>query len=262
MTPHRTSVVALTLVLAATGSLTACGNGSADPTTTAVDVDVARYGPGPAIDIGGPQTNLRDARYCEVLPITRDQTQFTATIYNTIGLNDCPADQWQAITEDAVKQAYGAVDADLNGPRHWVLDGIDAQAGTDSASNESWYFGGIQMGKRGSIVATAREAAADRTPYEVKEVTRHTTWTYDAGRPVFELTAPDGSAYTMQSYSQIVDPTLSYADLPVLGARLALPPGWTYTERTLDAPLNVVADGTAYVVQDELKNSYMRRTGT
>ena len=37
----------------------------------------------------------------------------------------------------------------------------------------------------------------------------------------------------MQSYSLAVDPTLTEADLPALGARLQLPPGWRYRVRQL-----------------------------
>ncbi|MGW6729734.1 hypothetical protein ACWF9G_27865 [Nocardia sp. NPDC055029] len=264
MKPHHISALTFVLAVSTACALTACGSDDsasrATPVTSMTNsAGDVRYGPGPSIDIGGAQTNLRDVRYCEILPVTRDKEQFTATVYNTIGLNTCPEDQWQAITKDAVKQAYPAIDADLNGPRHWVLDGIDAEAGSDSASNDSWYFGGIQMGKRGSLQAMAREAISDSKPYNVKEVTRHTTWTYDAGQPVFELTAPDGSIYTMQSYAQIVDPNLSYNDLPTLTDKIHLPQGWTYNVRMLDSPLNIIADGTAYVVQDDLKNSYMRR---
>mgnify|MGYP000284645546 CR=1 FL=1 len=39
---------------------------------------------------------------------------------------------------------------------------------------------------------------------------------------------PDGLAYVMQAYCVGVDPTITEASLPTLGARLALPPGrWT-----------------------------------
>ena len=64
----------------------------------------------------------------------------------------------------------------------------------------------------------------------------------------------------MQSYARIVDPNLSEGDLPGLGARLALPTGWTYQARTLTASLVVSTPGEATVVQDELQNTYSRHT--
>lgn len=255
---------ALGLALAACSS----GDGSdpgASTTVTPVTSGVAtgaQYGPGPAIDIGGTQSALRNVRYCEVLPITRDGDTFTATIYNTIGLNECPEELWKAITVDQVDAAYDSVSATLNGPRHWVLDQISAPAGTDSSSNESWFFGGIQFGLRGTLDEKGKDAKDASEPYVVKTVTRHTTWHYEAGQPVFELTDPDGNVYTMQSYALIVDPSLTYDQLAGLGDRLQLPDGWTYSSRVLDAPLDNVADGTAYVVQDDLSNSYMRRPAT
>lgn len=264
MTVQRVQLAAgvVVLGLVATGCSNGDGSQAVSSTVTAAASGTAsaqQYGPGPAIDIGGAQTNLRNVRYCEVLPVTRDGDTFIATIYNTIGLNECPDNLWQDITVDKVTQAYDAVSATLNGPRHWVLDGISAPTGTDSASNESYFFGGIQFGSRGTLQEKGKDAKDASEPYVVKEVTRHTTWQYDAGQPVWELTDPDGNVYTMQSYSQIVDPDLHYDDLPILGTKLTLPEGWTYSSRVLDAPFGNVADGTAYVVQDDLANSYMRR---
>jgi len=85
-------------------------------------------------------------------------------------------------------------------------------------------------------------------------------YTYDAGKPVYELTSPEGDVYIMQSYAQIADPDLTMDDLPTLGSRLALPDGWTYTTRMLTEPFELVTTGLAYVLQDELYNSYQRRT--
>jgi hypothetical protein len=57
-----------------------------------------------------------------------------------------------------------------------------------------------------------------------------------------------------------VDPSLTLADLPGLDARLMLPAGWTYAVRKLDAPLLLKVNGEAFVIQDDLNNSYQRVT--
>jgi len=44
-----------------------------------------------------------------------------------------------------------------------------------------------------------------------------------------------------------------------LGEQLQLPVGWTYRSRVLDQDLSLLANGVAYVVQDNLFNSYQRR---
>jgi hypothetical protein len=42
-----------------------------------------------------------------------------ATVYNTLGLNDCPVQARNAITEEAMKQRFGAVTVLMNGPRYF-----------------------------------------------------------------------------------------------------------------------------------------------
>jgi hypothetical protein len=94
--------------------------------------------------------------------------------------------------------------------------------------------------------------------YVERTIRRDSEFEFFAGSEVYELLAPNGSVYVMQSYAQFVDTSLSESDLPGLGARLALPDGWQYRARTLDAPLVVSTPGEATVVQDELKNTYSR----
>jgi len=40
---------------------------------------------------GNTITGVRDARYCEIIPVVRQGPHLEATVYNTLGLNDCPA---------------------------------------------------------------------------------------------------------------------------------------------------------------------------
>ena len=78
------------------------------------------------------------------------------------------------------------------------------------------------------------------------------------GSPVFLLEAPDGSRYIMQAYAQIVDKTLTYDDLPGLGAKLKLPSGWRYSATVPQQDIVAGAKGTATVVQDDLDNTYQK----
>jgi hypothetical protein len=79
--------------------------------------------------------NTIDARYCEIIPIVRDGLHLTATVYNTLGLNDCPPQVWDSITEDAMKQRFGAVTVLLNGPRYFLIDSITASGSTKAGEN-------------------------------------------------------------------------------------------------------------------------------
>jgi hypothetical protein len=66
---------------------------------------------------GNTLVGVRNARYCEIIPIARDGLHLEATVYNTLGLNDCPASVWNGITEDAMKKRFGGVTVLMNGPR-------------------------------------------------------------------------------------------------------------------------------------------------
>lgn len=201
---------------------------------------------------------LRDVRYCEVIPVTREGRQLTAWVYNTLGLNDCPAEEWDALTEQEVNEAYGSVSAKLNGPRYWVMDQLVGFGSTSAGGR--FTFGGIEMGLRASVDTELREGTVGDEVYVPNEVQRETVYTYRAGQPVYELTSPEGDVYIMQSYAQVVDKTLTLADLPSLGSKLSLPDGWTYATRTLAEDYELVTTGLAYVLNDDLYNSYQRRT--
>jgi hypothetical protein len=77
---------------------------------------------------------------------------------------------------------------------------------------------------------------------------------------VFELVAPGGDTYVMQSYAQIKDPSLTLAKLRALGRRLKPPAGWHYRSRRLRSDLVLTVHGSATVLQDELQNTYQLAT--
>ncbi|MBB1250741.1 hypothetical protein [Rhizobium sp. G21] len=116
------------------------------------------------------------------------------------------------------------------------------------------------MAARAEITITLLGATIGKSFYQPTDVMRETVWLFAAGKPVFELIDPKGQVYMMQSYAQIVDPALTLADLPGLRERLKLPKGWTYSTRVLAEDYKLEAKGVAHVLQDELQNTYQRRT--
>jgi hypothetical protein len=203
---------------------------------------------------GNAITGVRNARYCEIIPVVRDGLHLTATVYNTLGLNDCPAPVWDAITEDAMKQRFGAVTVLLNGPRHFLMDSITASGATKAG--ETIEAGGLKLTERATIDVGLLDLL--HRPYREETIDRETIYLFKAGSPVFMLQAPGGKSYVMQAYAGIVDKTLAYDDLPALGARLKLPSGWRYTTMVSDKDLILGAAGKAIVVQDELDNTYQK----
>lgn len=199
---------------------------------------------------GMAQQDVFGKRYGEILLVRMGEHGPEATVYNTFPLNDCPAQLWDALDAEALAKENGAVAALLNGPRYWLMSQIAKRAGE---AQPTATFGGIEMIKQ----ATVQMSSNNPAPYSVNQVDRRAVFTFGAGRPVFELVDPDGRRWVMQTWSQVVDKSLTLDDLPSLGARLHLPDGWRYETRTLTEPLVVdTTDREANVLQDDLTNSY------
>lgn len=197
---------------------------------------------------------VRDARYCEIIPVVRRGTRLVATVYNTLGLNDCPPAAWDRITAAPLRKRFGALKVLINGPRHFVMDEIAASG--ETAAGKTIEAGSLKLTARATINLGLADLRA--RPYRERTIARETRYVFRAGRPVFLLVRPDGVRYAMQSYAQIVDKTLSYADLPTLGARLKLPAGRRYEVMTPASDLVLDAQGQATVVQDDLDDTYQR----
>jgi hypothetical protein len=116
--------------------------------------------------------------------------------------------------------------------------------------------------RRVATIPIRSDAELAQSPYTERTIKRDNTWTWSAHRRVFELLAPDGSTYVMQSYSQIRDPALTIGQLPGLGSRLELPQGWSYRSRRLKRDLILTANGSATIIQDDLTNTYQRLPDT
>jgi hypothetical protein len=193
---------------------------------------------------------LHDARYCEVIALKGAPPDATAVVWNTIGLNRCPAAWWNAFDAGDLAHELGATVVVLNGPRHFLMDSVSVpRAGRVRA------FHGQKLRRVAAIpIRTAADVA--QVPYSDRVIERDNTWRWQRGRRVYELVAPGGDVYVMQSYSQIKDRGLSIGKLRSLGRRLDLPQGWRYRSRVLRRPLALGADGQATIVQDELQDTY------
>jgi len=202
-----------------------------------------------------PITGLSGKRYGEVLLVTPGEAGLQASVYNSYPLNDCPAELWSALDAKAIAAENGAATALLNGPRYWLMNEIEKMAqGPRIVKN----FGGIDMLLQAQVLLSAMNPA----PYTANQVHRHTVFTFNAGEEVYELHDPALRRWVMQTWSQIVDPNLSRADLARLGDRLNLPEGWNYQTRTLTSPLRIdTTTHAAQVLQDDLTNSYSLLAG-
>ena len=196
--------------------------------------------------------HMRGVRYGEVLAMFLRDTGLEAEVYGTQMLNDCPQELWDTLNADEIAKDMGAVFVKLNGPRYWLLDGLGSKvAVVDPVFKD---FNGIQMRRIATIPIGADFAAG---PYTIRNVNRGAVFFFDAGKTVYELVDPDGRAFVLQARCVGVDPGMTEESLATLGERLALPGGWSYRTRVLDAELVVDTSATlATVVQDEFENTY------
>lgn len=205
-----------------------------------------------------PPEDMRNFRYCEVIPVFKNGSDLYVEVYASIGLNECPEEAWNKLTADAIAEEYGAVQVEMNGPRFWLVNQTTASG--SSADGKVAEFAGMQL-RRAAILEmqlSDTQGAVGEERYIDNEVQRTTTYLFTAGSMVYELTSPDGDVYRMQSYTHIVDPTLTIEDLETLGERLELPEGWSYQTRVLSEDSQLVADGLAFVLNDDLMNSYQK----
>ncbi|MDX2138832.1 MAG: hypothetical protein SF123_12125 [Chloroflexota bacterium] len=199
----------------------------------------------------------RNVRYCEVVPTYRRGITLVTQIWNTLGLNDCPADAWAALDAAALQAELGALNVKLNGPRYWVLDEIGAVGGV-TASGERAVFGTIEMQLRAVLETRIGGDLVGAQLYTPNTVQRDTRYVFYAGELIYALTDLNGNVYIMQSYAQIIEPELTIDDLETLGERLTLPEGWTYAAVRLEADFILLSGGETTVLQDDFLNTYQR----
>jgi haloalkane dehalogenase len=199
--------------------------------------------------------NLRGVRYCEIFVIIGHLNHLEGKVYNSLGLNDCPQEQWMALKTEALKKQFKAKAIVMNGPRYFLMDKNAIENPGEVVS-----FDGLQLRLLATIRIPQRSVigGSKRKPYTEYTIERTNTYVFSSAKLVYELVAPDGKVYIMQSYSQIVDPTLTEDALATLASRLKLPPKWQYRVRKLDQDYIVQESGEAHVIQDDFENTYQR----
>ena len=196
--------------------------------------------------------HMRGVRYGEVLAVYARDGGLQAEVYGTQMLNDCPAELWDTLDASTIAAEMGAAFVKLNGPRHWMLDGLGTKVATIEPVMRE--FNGLLMRRIATIDLGAGFAPG---AYTERKVDRGAVFFFDAGKPVHELVAPDGTAYVMQALCIGVDPTITEESLHSLGERLSMPDGWSYRTRILEEELVIDTTGApATVLQDEFENSY------
>lgn len=191
--------------------------------------------------------NTRDMRYGEIFIIKPTGLE----VYNTTGLNDCPAELWDAMDLDAIKAQFGAMQVQKNGPHFWMMDEQTLAFG-DTAT-----FGGIEARWAAQApLSVVQSGASGAAPYKIYTPQKTQSMVYSKGKPVFELIDPDGNPYVLQAR----DERFPIPALARLGEQLQLPEGWQYRTRVLteDLKLDLGPARTIYAVGDDFHQYYTR----
>ena len=211
--------------------------------------------------------NLMGSRYTEVLPVWGNALtkNFTAGIYNTVGLNGAnpagggdstPAAIFDKIDITKVARDNAALSALMNGPRLWTVDHIGVKVGKERD------FQGLKARLVGWFIVPAEFLAGTDRSYQVMHVERDTAMGIHKGSRAYILDDPQGNSWVMKSAGLIVDPNQKFEDLKDLGSRLKLPAGWKFRSPVLEQDLEFMTDqGKTMITQDELGNTYDRVGG-
>jgi hypothetical protein len=184
--------------------------------------------------------DVRNTRYCEILVGFISGNNVHIEVYNTQGLNDCPEDQWSAVSTQQVMTQLSADVVLLNGPRYWMIDSFGQSM---LLNNTPTNVGGIEMRQAGAIDTTVGALPGMESAYALHTVDRDSEFIWESGKPAYQLIDPQGHVYTMQSYSLAKDPQQTIDTLPDLGAALTLPSGWMFRVVTLSQEIDLVSHG-------------------
>jgi hypothetical protein len=218
----------------------------------------AELKPGP---VEGNTVYLENARsypFCEFEVVMGTPPALGVEIYNTSGQEKCLPAQFEPIDAKALAQELGAEAVVKNPTRYWLMDQLWSYG-----AGEVHDFGGIKATWMGHIDLKAGalgEKGKPFAPYHESTVTRNSKYLWSKGTEVYLLRTPDGHASVMQAFTDLVDKTLTEADLPKLGSKLNLPSGWKFETKTLEQDLTLSPPKStgylAHAVSDEFQNIY------
>lgn len=200
----------------------------------------------------------KNLRYGEIIPVFKDKARLHVEVYNSVTCNELPQEQWAKLDAEKMAEAYGAKTVILNGPRYWLINKMEGRGKTSTGKVVD--FGGIEMRLVATLNSNIFSGTVGDKFYAENEVKRETTYHYYKDSMVYELTSAKGEVYRMQSYTSMKDATLTIEKLENLGDRLDLPEGWSYKAKILKENSAMTANGIAYVINDELGNSYQKIT--
>jgi hypothetical protein len=198
--------------------------------------------------------------FCEVALINgTSKSNAIADFYNSTGTDICTPERFAGLDKGKIIKETGSREAFLNPSRTWMFDKFDVYE-----NGAERIFGGIKMTWMGVVPVEELEKGVTKGHYVPGYIYRNSQYTYNKGREIYLLDAPDGEVFVMQSFTNAVQKEVDINHIKDLGRLLHLPPGWKFRSVVLDRELLVNQKRTnnlAHVFQDDLKNAYQGSDG-
>lgn len=213
--------------------------------------------PGPAAGKTVYLDKARNYAFCEFEVIEGRPPDLIVQIYNTSGQEVCTPAKFGPINAEALAKKVGADALVKNPTRFWLMDRLWSYD-----AGETFDFDGLKATWMASLVMKGAKLGEHGKPfpaYTPLAPSRHSKYEWLKGSQVYMLRDPNGKVWVMQAYTNLVDKTLTIADLPKLSSKLKLPPGWKYEVKTLDRDFTYIPPAPGYVahaVSDNLQNIY------
>ena len=169
-----------------------------------------------------------------------------ATGYNTLGCNECPETFWENINQEKVKEDFNVKIIVMNGPRVFLMNSIGPFNSTPPKVN----LAGIEMVERGKFNIDLKTFIKGKhKPNNEKAINRNTKYVFNQGTVAYFLNQNE-SSYIIQSFPQIVNPTLNEERLKSLTSSIKLTESWTYEAKKLKKSivLKTKEGGKAFLV--------------
>ena len=101
------------------------------------------------VKLGDTMKGVHNARYCEIIPIVREGVPSQSHRLQYARPQRLPHQICEVISEDAMKERFGALMVLMNGPRYFLMDEITASGAT--ASGKTIGVDGMELTERASI---------------------------------------------------------------------------------------------------------------
>jgi hypothetical protein len=207
--------------------------------------------------------NLHQVRFIEIFLAAREAKtgNMVAACYNTLftskGIPASKDTAPQALVArldfEKMKTEYGVLGASLNGPKLWLPDWseIDAGAARDFNGMTAVWVAQLNMGNNTSV--------SESTPYKPMTIARHSGLGWNKGRTVILLDDAEGNTWVMKGFQLGLKPQHTYEEFRAAAQSKfkTLPKGWKVRVKTLETDLIEKPEGgVATIMSDEFFNIY------